>query len=161
MSKTKQAPELNLLSVETVSVNPVLQPTENSPGILRHETETCSITIHTNTATFLQTPVHQRSQSFTSVSIPFSNPTIHSNYNSTTNLHLNGECNNTAQLRDPLEVLNIITDICLIISAVILVISIGIVFSIVGLAIMRMYFIIGFNEANVTRRFMLNVNELH
>ena len=139
MSSTRQQPELNLLSIETVSANPHLNPTDG----IRHGTETCSITIHSNYSS--RSNLQTFSHSFTSLNIPFTN----------------GDCNNTTQLRDPLEVLNIITDICLIISAVIVVVSIGIVFSIVGLAIMRMYFIIGFNEANVTRRFMLNVNELH
>ena len=179
MSKIQQEPELNLISVETVSVKIVLDPVQNLPEGIRHDTETCSITTNisetcTNTTTLLQTPIRQRSHSITSVNIPvstptihrlnirfnqqfstptipnpFSTPTIHSNYNSTPMLNLDGG-NNTPQLRDPLEVLNRITEICLVITAFIMFISICVVILTVGLSIMRMYNI---NQPNTMNQY--------
>ena len=136
MSKTQKDSELNLISVETNSRKQsiVLEHMEGLPEGMRHGTEACSITIPTNSTTNLQT------------------------------CNTNGECNNTTKLRDPMEVLNIITDICLIISVVIVVISIGIVVLIVGLAIMKLYVfpeLLFRYEAHVTRRFMLNATGSH
>ena len=158
MSSTRQQPQMNLLSIEPVSANPHLQATEG----IRNGAETCSITVHSNYNS--RTNLQPFSNSFTSLNIPNSGTNLMTFSRSCTSLNIpftNGECNSTAELRDPLEVLNIITEICLIIGAVIAVISMGIVFFIVGLAIMRMPFIKGYYEENVIRRVMLNVNELN
>ena len=58
----------------------------------------------------------------------------------------------------PLHILNLVTDAVLIVSAAIFVISLIIVFSIVGLAVIRVYSIRCYYESNLNRRFMTNVN---
>ena len=59
----------------------------------------------------------------------------------------------------PLKILNLVTDAVLIIGAVIFIISLVIVFSIVGLAVIRVYSVRCYYDSNVSnRRFMSNVN---
>ena len=61
--------------------------------------------------------------------------------------------------RGPLHILNLVTDVVLIIGAVIFVISLVIVFSIVGLAVIRVYSIRCYYDSNLSnRRFIPNVN---
>ena len=58
----------------------------------------------------------------------------------------------------PLHILNAVTDAVLIVGAAIFVISLVIVFSIVVLAVIRVYSIRCYYESNLNRRLMANVN---
>ena len=58
----------------------------------------------------------------------------------------------------PLHILHLVTDTVLIIGAAIFIISIVIVFSIVVLAVIRVYSLKCYYDANLSMRFMTNVN---
>ena len=127
MSQTQQDTSDTLIAL--------LDRSECSPEVIRHNTETSTIIIHAN------------------------NTTSVSAYGTTIPLN-NCENNNVKQSRDFLKSLIFITNICLIIGAVIIVVSLCITFSTVGLAIVRMY-VEGIPKPNVTRRRMPRRHELY
>ena len=134
MAQKQEEPLPNLSSIEIVIVNPLSEHTEEVLEVTRDSNDSCSATIHSPTET---------------------TASVYSTNISTTNC----EANQTTPSRNPLDMLTIFTDIVLLISALIVIISLGIVFSIVGLAIMRMYSIKGYYERDWTRWFILGVNE--
>lgn len=133
MSQTYQDQTLQLSSADSDTLIhtqiPLLDRSASSSKVIRDNTETFSINIHAN---------NTNNVSAYATNIPLSNR----------------ERNNTRQSRDALKMLILITNICLIIGAVIVVLSLCITFSTVGLALFRMYLIEGYPKANVTGKYM-------
>ena len=97
MSHTPQDQTSNSSSVESYTQTPLLlDHRKSSPAVIRRSVETSSITIHANSTPNLST------------------------YGTTLSLR---NCENNNETRDPLDVLILITDIVLIICAVIVAIS--------------------------------------
>ena len=126
---------LSTMESETTLIPLLDRRRESSPDVLRQNTEAYSTTVHSNTRT-------NESAYRTSISL--------------TNCE---HRNSTTQSRNRLTILIKITDILLIIGAVIVAISLCITFSTVGLAIVRMYFMEGNHKLNVTKKHFPSVNE--
>ena len=134
MAQAQKQSSPNLSPIKIVIVNPLSEHTEKVPEVTRDSNDSCSVTIHSPTETT-------------------------ASVYSTNILTTNFEANQTTPSRNPLDMLTIFTDIWLLISALIVIISVGIVFSIVGLGIMRIYSIKGYYERDWTRWSILGVNE--